>query len=100
MSKKNYDPQEPSFAQKSPQYVDIIRLWKDEEYRNNLTDEERAQFEEESAQVRKMSSGLPGNPAGAIELTDNELRDALNTGAVCSKYGSISTTWCDNPRVC
>ena len=41
-----------------------------------------------------------GNPAGAIELTDAELRDALQAAPTCSKYRSISTTWCDNPNVC
>jgi hypothetical protein len=40
------------------------------------------------------------NPAGAIELSDAELRTALSTAPVCTKYGSISTTWCDNPNVC
>ena len=37
----------------------IIRAWKDPEYRLNLSEEEQAQ--------------LPENPAGAIELTDDEL---------------------------
>ena len=37
----------------------IIRAWKDPEYRQNLSKEER--------------EGLPANPAGAIELTDEEL---------------------------
>ena len=41
-----------------------------------------------------------GNPAGAIELSDAELQAALMAAPVCSKYGSISTTWCDNPNVC
>jgi len=40
------------------------------------------------------------NPAGAIELSDAELRGALKSAPVCTKYGSISTTWCDNPNVC
>ncbi len=35
---------------------DIIRAWKDEEYRNSLSDEQRSQ--------------LPENPAGLIELPD------------------------------
>lgn len=39
--------------------VDIIRAWKDEEYRSSLTEAQRSQ--------------LPENPAGAIELTDEEL---------------------------
>ncbi|MGB7439552.1 MAG: mersacidin/lichenicidin family type 2 lantibiotic [Coleofasciculaceae cyanobacterium] len=38
--------------------IDIIRAWKDEEYRNSLSEEERAQ--------------IPNNPAGLIDLTDAE----------------------------
>lgn len=41
---------------------DIIRAWKDEEYRNSLSESERAQ--------------LPENPAGAIELPDEVLASA------------------------
>lgn len=41
---------------------DIIRAWKDEEYRQSLSDAERAM--------------LPINPAGMIELTDAELGSA------------------------
>jgi mersacidin/lichenicidin family type 2 lantibiotic len=41
------------------QHVDIARAWKDEEYRRSLSDGERAQ--------------LPTNPAGLIELTDDDL---------------------------
>ena len=39
--------------------IDVIRAWKDESYRESLTPEQRA--------------ALPENPAGAIELTENEL---------------------------
>ena len=35
---------------------DIIRAWKDEEYRNSLSEEQRSQ--------------LPENPAGMIELDE------------------------------
>ena len=38
---------------------DIIRAWNDEDYRSTLSDEEKAK--------------LPPNPAGEIELTDEEL---------------------------
>ena len=41
--------------------IDIIRAWKDEEYRNSLTAEQRA--------------ALPANPAGAVELPENELNN-------------------------
>jgi mersacidin/lichenicidin family type 2 lantibiotic len=39
--------------------IDIVRAWKDEEYRNSLSSEEQAM--------------LPANPAGALELNDAEL---------------------------
>jgi mersacidin/lichenicidin family type 2 lantibiotic len=39
--------------------VDIARAWKEEEYRKQLSDAERAQ--------------LPPHPAGLIELTENDL---------------------------
>ncbi len=49
--------------------VDIIRAWKDEEYRLSLTDEQRA--------------ALPANPAGQIELAEADLEEfagGLNKG--------------------
>jgi mersacidin/lichenicidin family type 2 lantibiotic len=39
--------------------MDIIRAWKDEEYRNSMSEAERA--------------ALPPNPTGLIALTDEEL---------------------------
>ena len=39
--------------------VDLIRAWKDESYRETLTPEQQA--------------ALPANPAGAIELNEEEL---------------------------
>ena len=39
--------------------IDIIRAWKDEEYRNSLSEEQRNQ--------------LPENPAGMSELSDEEM---------------------------
>jgi mersacidin/lichenicidin family type 2 lantibiotic len=39
--------------------VDVIRAWKDADYRESLTAEELA--------------SLPANPAGMVELSDNEL---------------------------
>ena len=40
--------------------LDVIRAWKDEVYRNSLSADEQAL--------------LPANPAGAMELTDDELK--------------------------
>jgi mersacidin/lichenicidin family type 2 lantibiotic len=39
--------------------IDIVRAWKDEEYRNSLSSEEQAM--------------LPANPAGSLELSDADL---------------------------
>lgn len=55
--------------------IDIIRAWKDEEYRNSLTKKQRSQ--------------LPDNPAGMIELSDNAMENVKGgiaagyTGCVC-----------------
>ncbi len=46
--------------------LDIIRAWKDEDYRNSLSAEQLAL--------------LPENPAGMIEISDDEL-DAITGGA-------------------
>ncbi|WP_009630787.1 mersacidin/lichenicidin family type 2 lantibiotic [Synechocystis sp. PCC 7509] len=40
-------------------HENIIRAWKDEEFRNSLSEKERAL--------------LPENPVGLVELTNNEL---------------------------
>lgn len=49
---------------------DIIRAWKDEEYRESLSEAERAQ--------------LPEHPAGAAELTDADL-EGVAGGLACPK---------------
>jgi mersacidin/lichenicidin family type 2 lantibiotic len=51
--------------------MNIIRAWKDEEYRMSLSDEER--------------SLLPDNPAGPVELSDADLDSVVGgvTGIVC-----------------
>jgi mersacidin/lichenicidin family type 2 lantibiotic len=54
--------------------MNIIRAWKDEEYRMSLSDEER--------------SLLPDNPAGPMELSDADLDSVVGgligpTGIVC-----------------
>ena len=39
--------------------IDIVRAWKDEDYRSSLSDAQRAQ--------------LPANPAGLVELSETDL---------------------------
>ncbi len=57
--------------------MDIIRAWKDEEYRMSLSEAERAL--------------LPENPIGMIELSDADLDAAV--GACC-------TPNCNNTSTC
>jgi mersacidin/lichenicidin family type 2 lantibiotic len=57
-------------------HEDIIRAWKDAEYRMSLSKEERAQ--------------LPENPAGLIELMDGEM--VLVGGGYCPP-GESECTW-------
>ncbi len=54
---------------------DIVRAWKDPAYRASLSAEEAA--------------GLPTHPAGAVELTDDELRNA--SGLAASRL--MTTAW-------
>lgn len=54
----------------------VIRAWKDPEYRQSLSTEEQAQ--------------LPENPAGAIELSDDELEMAA--GGHGPSYNSSSSS--------
>lgn len=65
--------------------LDIVRAWKDAEYRQSLSAEEQAL--------------LPEHPAGAIELTDEELLQAAaaGTGELCTNSLVVCTTfdfWC------
>jgi len=80
---ENLIPIEPSIHHLPPS--EIVQLWKDQEYR-------------ETAALAGLR--LPESPVGVVELTDAELKQSIQAAAVCSEYGSISTTWCDNPKVC
>ena len=53
----------------------IVRAWKDAEYRNSLSETERA--------------ALPAHPAGLIELSDASLNDV--TGAL--RLAAETTLW-------
>ena len=58
--------------------IDIIRAWKDLEYRNSLTEEQRAL--------------LPANPAGLVELTEEELEEVA--GGVPPLSGTVRINLC------
>ncbi len=60
--------------------IDIIRAWKDEEYRNSLSEEQRSQ--------------LPENPAGMMELSDETAQSVaggrFTKGRVCRAFKRIT----------
>lgn len=61
--------------------IDIIRAWKDPEYRASLTEAERA--------------SVPANPAGLIELDDKEMRSVLGgTGGIMHPTTTVTTKYC------
>jgi len=53
--------------------IDVVRAWKDEEYRNSLSEEQKAQ--------------LPENPAGLVDLTD----EATNGVVGAWSWGRVLT---------
>jgi mersacidin/lichenicidin family type 2 lantibiotic len=65
--------------------INIIRAWKDADYRNSLSEAERA--------------ALPANPAGIIELTDAELCGASG-GQLASRQMRPLPPIDPKPRTC
>lgn len=61
--------------------IDIIRAWKDEDYRNSLSQAELA--------------SLPENPAGMIEISDGDLGKATG-GASLLIECTFATRRCDS----
>ena len=63
--------------------IDIIRAWKDEDYCNSLSEEQRSQ--------------LPENPAGMIELSDADMESVAGGSFVCGTWacGGNFTNDCD-----
>ncbi|MBD2593608.1 mersacidin/lichenicidin family type 2 lantibiotic [Nostoc spongiaeforme FACHB-130] len=55
---------------------DIIRAWKDEDYRNSLSDEQRSQ--------------LPENPAGLVELTNTSMETVVGGNQQLVAGGTVS----------
>ena len=66
--------------------VDIVRAWKDEDYRLGLTEEEL--------------SNVPDSPAGTIELTDTDLEHVAGGKSEylltygCCPNGGLTTRTC------
>jgi mersacidin/lichenicidin family type 2 lantibiotic len=63
--------------------IDVVRAWRDEEYRNSLTEEERA--------------SLPENPAGVAVIQDSVL--ASITGG-CGTPTTFVSSCVHPPQVC
>ncbi len=61
---------------------DIVRAWKDETYRNSLSEEALAM--------------LPQHPAGIIELTDEALDDLIAQGGNAVVADSCNNNSCNS----
>lgn len=59
--------------------MDIIRAWKDVDYRNSLSEAERA--------------ALPAHPAGDLALTDEELGTVFGGVRASALHCSINTNY-------
>jgi mersacidin/lichenicidin family type 2 lantibiotic len=64
---------------------ETIRAWKDEDFRNSLSDEQRSQLQE--------------NPAGMIELTEADM-ESLGGGRKESKKGICRTVGVTGGKKC
>lgn len=64
----------------------IVRAWKDQTYRENLSTAERAE--------------LPGHPAGIIELTDADLGGVSGGGAPTVGRGCLTGQCHTRPVYC
>ncbi|PYT18031.1 MAG: mersacidin/lichenicidin family type 2 lantibiotic [Acidobacteria bacterium] len=65
--------------------IDVVRAWKDAAYRSSLSADEVA--------------FLPSNPAGLVDLTDAELKEASGLTAV-AQTTCICCTDTNRPRRC
>lgn len=61
--------------------IDVIRAWRDEEYRDSLTEAERA--------------SLPENPAGVATVDDTALRSV--SGGLTARCGTTFVDSCVKP---
>lgn len=57
------------------QTVDIAKAWKDKEYYNSLTTEQK--------------NALPANPAGEVSISDDELRSVTGGGTMVCVVNTI-----------
>ena len=65
--------------------IDIVRAWKDPLYRATLSPEELAQ--------------LPAHPAGALELRDEQLKEAAG-GLIVTTYRTCTEYSVNHLRTC
>ena len=62
--------------------VDVVRAWRDAEYRKGLTEEQRA--------------ALPAHPAGVVDLDDDTLR-SVTGGCGFTQCGNCGPLTSQNP---
>ncbi len=66
--------------------VDVIRAWRDEKYYRSLTSEQQ--------------QALPANPAGLIELSDDDIRQVFGGSGSTNTDCSHPAIGCSNVPTC
>jgi len=66
--------------------IDVIRAWKDKDYRDGLSEEEKAQ--------------LPAHPAGLIELTDEDMSSMAGGVMVADVAAHTEGAGCHHTETC
>ncbi len=66
--------------------INVSRAWKDEEYYSSLTEEQR--------------KSLPAHPAGLIEISDDDLRQAFGGSGSTNTDCSHPAIGCSNVSAC
>jgi mersacidin/lichenicidin family type 2 lantibiotic len=64
--------------------IDIIRAWKDDDYLNSLSEEQRSQ--------------LPENPAGIVELSDEDMEGVNGGWGSYYRCGGGGSNGCNNSQ--
>jgi mersacidin/lichenicidin family type 2 lantibiotic len=84
-----YEDNQDFFNLKSPHGIDYERVWKDDDYRQEITE--------------KHAGKVAANPAGTIELSDSDLEGASGAGTGCSLTAgccNLPTCFDIRPTVC
>ncbi|MBV6622466.1 MAG: mersacidin/lichenicidin family type 2 lantibiotic [Rivularia sp. (in: Bacteria)] len=65
--------------------IDIIRAWKDEEYRNSLSEEQLSQLPENPAGLVELSNSDMESITGGLYTSNTNVRIMFSSGITCTQ---------------